>query len=145
MDNINNKLNEVKDYIRDLTYLNQAQGLIHWDMQTGIPSKAIEGRIEVLGYLYSEYIKLMNSSKVGEWIEYFSDKMDKLTFKDKKIIENLKRTYEESIKIPPERNKEYQMLCSTSEAFWKKAKENNYYEGFKPYLEKIIEFNKEFA
>ena len=145
MDKIDEKLNEVKEHIKNLTYLGHAQGLIEWDMQTGIPSKAIDGRIEVLGYLYSEYIKLMNSPKVGEWVEYFSDKMDKLSFKDKKIIETLKRDYEEFIKIPPERNKEYQMLCSTSEAFWKKAKANNDYEGFKSYLAKIIDFNKEFA
>ena len=145
MEKIDKKLNEVKEHIKNLTYLIHAQSLIQWDMQTGIPSKAIDGRIEVLGYLYSEYIKLMNSPKVGEWLEYFSDKMDKLSFKDKKIIESLKRDYEEFIKIPPERNKEYQMLCSASEAIWKKAKANNDYDGFKPYLAKIIDFNKEFA
>ncbi|MEG1255788.1 carboxypeptidase M32 [Clostridium sp.] len=145
MENINKKLDEVKEHIKTSTYLMHAQSLINWDMNTGIPSKAIEGRIEVMGYLYSETIKLITSPKVGEWIEYFSDKMDMLSFKDKRIIENLKRNYDEFIKIPAERNKEYQMLCSTSEAFWKTAKANNDYESFKPYLEKIIGFTKEFA
>ncbi len=145
LESINVKLNEIKEHIKTITYLVQAESLISWDMQTGIPPKAIEGRIEVIGYLYSEIIRLMTLPKVGEWMDYFSDKMDKLSFNDKKIIENTKRTYDEFVKIPADRNKEYQMLCQTSEAFWKDAKKNNDYEGFKVYLGKIIEFTKEFA
>lgn len=145
MENINDKLQEVKQYIRECEYLVRAQGLLNWDMQTGIPVKAIPDRVDVMGYLYKLIIDMMTSPKIGEWISYFSDKMNELSFIDRRMIENLKKDYDDMIKIPPERNTEFQKLCSTAEAFWKKAKANNDYEGFKPYLAKLFEFTKEFA
>lgn len=145
MEEIKEKLGEVKSHLRNLSYLTQAEGLISWDMQTYIPEKAIESRIEVLGYLFSQILDMVTSPKIGQWLEYFSDKIEELSFQDRKMIENLKEEYDEFIKIPQEKNKEFEMLCSTSEAFWKKAKENNDYEGFKKYLSRIVEFTREFA
>lgn len=145
MDNIEKNLSELRNHIRKINYIIQAEGLINWDMQTGIPEKAIPGRVEVIGYLYRQLLNMLTDRKVCQWLEYFSDKMDKLSFLDKRMIENLKEEYDQIVKIPKERSTEYQMLCSSSEAFWKKAKENNDYEGFKPYLSKIIEFNREFS
>ena len=52
MDNIEKNLSELRNHIRRMNYIIQAEGLINWDMQTGIPEKAIPGRVEVIGYLY---------------------------------------------------------------------------------------------
>lgn len=145
MENINIKLDEVKNHIKTITLLSHAEGLIYWDMRVGMPKKAIDSRTEVVGYLSLEIFNLKTSPKIGEWLRYFEDKMESLSDIDKKIIAKLKKCYDKYIKIPADRNKEYTMLCSKSEAYWEQAKDNNDFEGFKAYLKKIIDFQKEFV
>ncbi|MPQ43154.1 carboxypeptidase M32 [Clostridium tarantellae] len=145
MEDLDLNLRELKEHLKNISYLSQALGLIEWDMRVGIPKKAIESRIKVSGYLSSELFKLVTSSKIEGWLHYFDDKFEQLSFNDKKMIKKLKKDYDKFIKIPSHRNKEYIMLCSTAEAFWETAKYKNDFEGFKPYLEKILDFTKEFA
>ncbi len=139
------KLQQLKEIGKNLTHLIHVQGLINWDMNTGIPEKAIPGRIEDMGYIYSLVINMILSPSNGELLEYLMANRGELTFIDRRMVEEFKRDYDDFVKIPPERSMEYQKLCAESDAFWKTAKANNDFAGFKPYLEKIYGFTKEFA
>lgn len=139
------KLNELKLIAKNLTHLIHVQGLINWDMNTGIPEKAIPGRIQDMGYVYSLLINMILAPSNGELLDYLLKHKEELSDIDRKMVEEFKKDYDDMVKIPPERNMEYQKLCAESEAFWKTAKANNDFEGFKPYLEKIYAFTKEFA
>ncbi|MBU5593471.1 carboxypeptidase M32 [Clostridium sp. MSJ-4] len=137
------KLNELRSYIKELEYLNQAMGLIFWDMRVGIPKKAIEPRSEVIGYLSSESYKLETSDKVKEFIDYFEG-VEGLDDVSKSMVENMKKNYEKTKKIPADRHREYTILASKSEVAWEDAKDKSDFEMFKPYLEKVVDFKEEF-
>lgn len=145
MNIVESKMKEVKEYLANITHLNNAVGLAHWDMAVGMPKKALDERTEMIGYLSNEIFKMNTSSKIKEFIDFFSDKMEGLSFVDRRTIEELKKDYDKLSKIPADRNKEYVMLCAKSEIIWEEAKENNDFESFIPYLEQIISFTKEFA
>ncbi|WP_160676991.1 carboxypeptidase M32 [Clostridium sp. C8-1-8] len=138
------KLKEVREYIKTMELLEQATGIVYWDMRVGMPKKAVEQRAEVVGYLSGEGYKFTTSEKVKEFIEFFKPHLEELSVIDKAMIEELKRGYEEIKKIPEDRYKEYVILSSKSEAAWEEAKEKNDFSIFKPYLEKVIDFQKEF-
>ena len=42
--------------LKEINFLQQALGILDWDIQTGMPEKASKERSEVNGYLYSLYI-----------------------------------------------------------------------------------------
>jgi carboxypeptidase Taq len=142
--NLNEKLKDVREYIKTKELLEQATGLVYWDMRVGMPKKAVEQRAEVVGYLSSEGYKFTTSEKVKGFIEFFEPHLDELNVIDRAMIEELKRQYDEIKKIPEGKYKEYVILCSKSEAAWEEAKEKNDFNIFKPYLGKVIEFQKEF-
>ena len=48
------KIDELKDYLSQYERLEQAIGIIYWDMRTNIPSKAGESRGKFLEYLSGE-------------------------------------------------------------------------------------------
>ncbi|MFP3360205.1 carboxypeptidase M32, partial [Planococcus sp. SIMBA_143] len=55
------------------------------------------------------------------------------------------KDYERNIKIPAEEYSEYVILSSKAETIWEEAKENDDFELFRPYLEKLVEFNQRFV
>ena len=142
--NINEKIKEVKEYLNKYDKLNQTISLVYWDMRTNMPNKAGESRGKVLEYLSSESFKMLTSDKVLGFIEDLKDHKDKLDLVDRRMIEEIEKIYNETKKIPEDRYVAYVGLCSNSELAWEKAKDKKDFEIFKPYLEKVVDFQKEF-
>lgn len=137
------KQGEFKEYLKKLEYLNNSVAVLYWDMRVGIPKKAIAYRGEMLGYLSGEAYKLQTSDTMKEFIDYFS-KVEELDDVTKSMVESARKNYEQTKKIPEDKYKEYTILASNGEAAWEEAKEKSDFEIFKPYLEKLVAFNKEF-
>jgi carboxypeptidase Taq len=139
---VQEKVQEFKEYLKNIEYLNSALGVLYWDMRVGIPKKGIPYRSEVVGYLSTEAYKLETSDRVGSLIEYFSgvEGLDKVT---SSMVENVKKNYDKTKKIPEDRYREYVVLTSEAEAKWEEAKINSDFNQFKPYLEKLVDFQKE--
>lgn len=140
---IEQKISELKDYIKEVEYLNTALSVLYWDMRVEMPKKGVEQRSEVLGYLSNELYKLTTSDTIRDYLEFFENVKD-LDVINEAMIRNLKKQYEKTRKIPQERSREYVLLKAQSEAMWEEAKEKSDFSLFQPYLEKIVEFNKEF-
>jgi carboxypeptidase Taq len=141
--NVQEKISSLKEYLKKIEYLKSASSVLHWDMRVGIPKKGIPYRSEVLGYLSGELYKLQTSDTIKEYIEYFSniEGLDKVT---SSMIEKIKKDYDATRKIPEDRYKEYVMLTSEAESVWEVAKVKSDFEMFKPYLQKIVDMQKEF-
>ncbi|MBE6072469.1 MAG: carboxypeptidase M32 [Clostridium butyricum] len=139
------KLQEVKEYIKNIDKLEYAYNLVSYDNMIFMPKKALEQRSEVLGYLSTEIFKLRTSYKVKEFITYFNPLMEKLSDIDRAMIKNMKKNYEQVKNIPREEYKEFMMLAPISEAAWEEAKEKNDFYIYEPYLQKMVEFSRNFA
>lgn len=139
---VQEKIRDFKEYLKKLEYLNSAVGVLYWDMRVGIPKKGIPYRSEVIGYLSTEAYRLETSDEVKGFIEYFSgvEGLDKVT---SSMVENVRKNYEKTKKIPEDRYKEYVILTSEAETVWEEAKTKSDFSLFRPYLEKIVEFQKE--
>lgn len=137
------RLEDFKEYLKKIEYLNSAIGVLYWDMRVGIPKKAVQYRSEVIGHLSTEAYKLETSDSIKEFLDYFENvkELDTIT---KSMLENVKKNYEKTKKIPEDRNRKYVVLTSEAESMWEEAKEKSDFNMFKPYLEKLVEFNKEF-
>ena len=134
----------LKEYIDKYDKLEQAINLIYWDMRTNLPSKAGESRGKVLEYLSSESFQMITSTRVEKFINNLKPYIDKMTLVERRIVEELEESYNETKKLPKDRYIEYIGLCSNSEIAWEKAKDKEDFEIFKPYLEKVVDFQKEF-
>jgi carboxypeptidase Taq len=138
-----NKLNAFKEYMRDIEYLNGALSALYWDARVSIPKKGLPYRGEVLGFLSSEMYKRQTSQEIKSFIDYFqnAEDADEIT---KAMCCQAKREYDRSMLIPEERYRSYVVAVSNSEAAWEHAKDKADYSIFKPHLEKLIAFNRQF-
>ncbi|HHW38573.1 MAG TPA: carboxypeptidase M32 [Bacillales bacterium] len=134
---------EFLEYVKKMTAYNEALSLIFWDMRTGAPKKGIEQRSEVVGMISQEVFQMSVSEEMKHYIDIL-EKVEDLSEITKKTVEECKKDYEHNTKIPKKEYKEYVILQSKAESVWEEAKEKADFEMFRPYLEKLVEFNKKF-
>lgn len=138
---------DLQPYLDKAMALETARNLFEWDDQTIAPFEAAEYTSKVIGIISDEYMKCLINDDVRKLIKKLKDEMkqDKLTDKERGIIKELDKTYEQLESIPPEEYRAFNELCSISNRAWTKAKKDNNYQHFAPYLKKIIEYKKKFA
>lgn len=141
---VNMKLGELKSYLKNIYYLNHAMSLLGWDTRVTMPRKGNDERGEVLGYLSLEGYKLRTSPQIKGFIDFFEKEKD-LDDVTKVIIKKIKKSYDKMTKIPGEKNKEWVISTSKSEAAWEDAKDKGDFHIFKPHLQEMINISKEFA
>ncbi len=144
---LNEKVEAFKELIKKIKAYNEAINVMYWDLRTGAPEKAVDGRSEVIGMLSSEVFQLSTSNELGELLEYLSqpeqDKnLDEIT---RAAVKVTKKDFDQNKKIPADLYKEYVVLTSKAESVWAEAKDKSDFSLFQPYLEKIVHFNQQFA
>jgi carboxypeptidase Taq len=134
------------NYVKKMMSYNEAIQLMYWDMRTGAPKKGIEQRSEVIGILSQEVFKMSTSEEMAAYIAKLSpnDVQAQLSEVARYTLAECKKEYERNKKIPAEEYKEYVVLQSKAESVWEEAKATSDFAMFRPYLEKLVEYNKKF-
>ncbi|WP_433742769.1 carboxypeptidase M32 [Falsibacillus pallidus] len=132
------------DYVKKMQAYNEAISLMYWDLRTGAPKKGVEQRSEVIGMLSSEAFAMSVSEEMAAYIAKLSPLENELNEVTKKTLKEIKADYDRNKKIPAAEFQEYIVLCSKAESVWEQAKEDADFELFRPYLERLVEFNKKF-
>ncbi|WP_461204928.1 carboxypeptidase M32 [Clostridium sp. DL1XJH146] len=137
-------LENFKEYIKKIEYLNSSIAVLSWDEMVNTPKLGKAYRGEVLGYLSGELYKLTTSDEMLSYIEYFikEDNLDDVT---KAMVDKCEKEYNETKKIPEELYTQYAIDASTSMAAWEDAKESNDYSIYAPHLQKMIHYKKKFV
>ena len=119
-----------------------AIALLHWDLETEAPKMALEKIAATMGFLSAESYSLIINDDFKNML--YNIETESLSDLDKKVIETLRKDFEKLEKIPKEEYVEYSQLTVEATSKWEEAKNADDFEIFKPYLEKIINFNKRF-
>jgi len=140
-------LHEYLELMKKMKAYEEALGVLYWDMRTGAPRKGLEQRSEAVGVLSSELFRLGTSERMGELLAALSEPsvFAGLSRIHQRSVEENKKEYERSVKIPPEMYQKYVVLTSQAEAVWEEAKGNNDFAMFRPYLEQVVDYTKQFV
>lgn len=132
------------DYVKKMQNYHEAISVIYWDMRTGAPKKGLEQRAEVVGTLSSEVFALQTSDELGEMLAALEAKQNELDFVTKRLFEEVKKSYDESKKIPADEYKAYVILQAKAENAWEEAKGKSDFALFLPYLKEVVAYQKKF-
>lgn len=130
------------EHMKKLKSYNEAISLLYWDMRTGAPKKGSDLRAETIGVLSSEMFVLSTSDEFGELLSELEAKKDSLGPVLQRSVEEARKDYNLSKKIPPEEYKEFVILQSKAESVWEQAKETADFPLMRPYLEKLVATTK---
>jgi carboxypeptidase Taq len=127
--------------------LQTARSLFEWDDQTAAPFEAADYTSKVVGILSDEYMKSLINDDVRKLLKKLQEdkEQEELTDTEKAIVKELGKTYEQLESIPPEEYRAYNELAPVANRKWVKAKKDNSFKDFAPYLKKIIDYKRKFA
>lgn len=141
----NSRLEEFKELITNIEYVKYTlNSLIYWDKITYMPPEGIEYRSRVMGFMADQQYQMMAGKQFNSHVKFFdgNKKNDKKT---DSMIKRIQLSASYVNKIPEAAYREYIKLIAVSEQIWHKAKKENNYELYKPYLSQIVNAFKSFA
>ena len=142
---IQEALNEIASFENTNSALNHAMGILYYDGDTVAPEGSVEIRALTLGELSKMSYELITAPEFIEALETLNANLDMLSEIDRRKVTELYREYDETRKIPMQEMVDFQVHLTESSAVWHKAKENNDFASFEPYLQKTFDTLKRFA
>ena len=70
-------MEKIKKYLEEYSYLKSIQSLLHWDMETMMPSGAIEDRAKRMSYIQGKIHSHITSPEYDKLLKKFAKKKHK--------------------------------------------------------------------
>ncbi|MBC7961121.1 MAG: carboxypeptidase M32 [Vallitaleaceae bacterium] len=137
-------LEKLKELDHNLSAINYAQAMISWDAMTLAPKKSVKGRSAALEGLSGYYFKTLISKETEELLLSLEAVKEQLSEIELAKIAVLRDDYDKIARIPAKEYAAYSALIAESSVAWEIAKENNQFHTFLPFLEKVIQYNKNY-
>ena len=132
------------DLLKELGKLNSAVALLTWDEETHMPKKGLDLRAETIGKLSRMAFELSISDELGRCIEDLEGR-DDLTEREAASLRVVGKEYRRSKAVPPALFEEFTIAQSKSQAAWSEAKRASDFALFRPHLEKMFDYTRQFA
>jgi carboxypeptidase Taq len=145
--NTSDKLQGLKDILAEVTDLSRAAAVLEWDQETYMPPGGVQSRSEQLSTLLRLAHVRFTSGEVGTLLGELEDQLGGLPFDsdDASLIRVTRRDYDQSRKLPPDLIAEAARAGSVARPVWEKARHDENFSLFAPYLEKNVELNRRIA
>ena len=131
-------IDALKKHQQTMAAYHHAIGVVYLDASTAAPKGTWEGRGKTMATLSEITYNLETSPEVGRMLEYLEAHLQELDDYQRRQVEVLRKSYDETKKIPAEESIAYAVLLNDAQAIWEKAKNENDFDAFAPYLEKIV-------
>ena len=146
------KYDSVRQALDALRKLEQTQaaydhaiGVLQLDATTAAPSDTWEGRGKTMEILSQVTYDLLANPENGELLSYLEAHREELDPQARREVEVLRKHYDQIHRIPAEEYVAYSVLLNDAQNVWHKAKLEDDFQAFAPYLEKIVAYNRKFA
>jgi carboxypeptidase Taq len=145
--NIRSEYKNLLNRIKDLIVLSSAQSVVHWDMETMMPPRAVEQRSQQLALLSRISHKMSTTPEIGKLLNEIlaSPQHDALDEMERRNVYLIKKSYDEQIALPEKLVSDIAEQQAVTLNTWKKAKKAKNFAVFKPELEKLLALNKQAA
>ena len=144
---INLAYKELLSKTKDLAVLSTAEGIIHWDMETMMPPKAITQRSEQLALLSRLHHKLGTAPEIGRLLAAIQKNVGYQTLapEEKRNIYLINKSYREQTALPEKLVSDIAMQAALTVNVWKKAKAKKEFSLYKTDLQKLLDLSKQAA
>ncbi|NIO87689.1 MAG: carboxypeptidase M32 [Candidatus Aminicenantes bacterium] len=141
----------LKELLLEIKKINSIVSVLQWDQDTYMPEGSGDIRAEHISYLSTMAHNIQTSDKFKSELQKVVDMktgdpleqdVDKET---RRLLYLIWKDYKDAAALPPEFVKELSLHSSKSQQVWAKARQENDYKTFAPYLEKMVQLKKQEA
>jgi carboxypeptidase Taq len=145
--NLDSAYKQLLAKIKDTMVLSTAEGIIHWDMETMMPPKAVNQRSEQLALMSRIHHKLGTDPEIGKLVAAIrsSTEYPRMTQVQKRNIYLINKSFREQTALPEKLVGDLAMQEAITINSWKKAKAKKDFDLYRADLQKLFELSKEAA
>ena len=138
---------KLMEKVKNLFILESAAAIVHWDMETKMPPRAIRLRSLQLAMLSRIEHKMSTDPEIGKLLKEImrQPEYDSVDTVQKRNVYLIKKHYDEQTKLPEELVAETAKQQAITIDIWKKAKASKDFAVFNPELEKLVDLRKKAA
>ncbi len=140
----NKSITKLLEKYQEISRIGQIASVVNYDTAISLPQKGSDSRANQMAYLAQLGADKWLDKDFKEIFEN-AKKENNLNIEEKAILRNIDHSAKFYFKVPKKLIVEYSHLTSKSFMVWQKAKVENKFEDFAPYLEKLIDKNIEIA
>ena len=142
---VSEALDKIISHQRRLSAYDHALGLLYYDGATGAPRGTGANRGETMALLGKDLYDISTSSEIEDTLSFLSEHAAELTPAQARMVELLRKDFVEMRAIPVDEYVAFQKLVNESEDVWHRAKEDDDYPRFAPYIDRIVSAQKRMA
>ncbi len=141
------RIRELLKYANVISDLEAFSSLAGWDQQTGMPEGAAEGRAHQMATMQGLIHERNVDPRLGELLSQLEDvvKQPEYSDMDRGLVYHMRRNYDQATKLPRDLVEEMERVSVQSFDVWVKARKNNDFAAFAPWLQKTVNFQREVA
>ena len=144
-ESVNQALEALKKHQATMAAYNHALGVLFHDGATVAPGESWVGRGQTMGVMSQILYDLETKPENGELLTFLEAHGEELSPLERRQVEVMRKSFDQMHKIPADEYVAYSVLLNEAENVWEKAKNENDFASFAPYLEKIVNYNRKFA
>ena len=128
------------EHVHELNDLGKAAALLYWDREVYMPRGGTAERIAQLTTMSSLIHRMSTSDEAGELIENAATELDGAPYdsNEASLIRLLRRTYADARKLPAKYVARSAAISGEAREAWVRARAENDFAHFQPWLEQII-------
>jgi carboxypeptidase Taq len=141
------KLNQLKELLREISDLVYAQSILSWDQQTYMPVGGAQGRGSQLSTLARITHIKATSDELGQILNDLEPYAAQLPADsdDARLIKVALRDYRKRTCVPARWVADFARETALAQSIWEKAKIQSDFSVFQPALEKVVDLRREYA
>ena len=141
------RISELLDLLHTISDLSRLGALAAWDQNTALPDGAGEIRGMQLATLQGVLHERWTDARLGALIGELAGAVEATEFTDadRGLVREAKREYDQSTKLPKGLVEEMARVEAGSFEAWRRARENNDFASFAPWLSRTVALQREVA
>ena len=141
------KLIELKSLLAEVSDIDHAADIAHWDQQAFMPPGGAESRGNVMATLRRLSHETFTSDQVGSLLDDLQSYGENLKSEsdDARLLKVTRRDFEKATKVPIEMVAEKAQLTTLGNQAWQEARTKSDFSIFEPHLEKLIDWVQRYA
>lgn len=144
---MNSKIEQLKQFLREIDDLNSAGSVLNWDQSTYMPPGGAQARGRQMATLSRLAHEKFTAPEVGRLLEQLGGYEASLPYEhdDASLIRVTRRDYERATKVPSSFVAALSNHQSETYQAWTKARPANDFKSVAPFLEKTLDLSRQLA
>lgn len=141
------KYEALLEKVHEVNDLGKALGLMAWDREVNMPKGGMTERIQQMATLSRLVHEYSTTDEMGELIESAAAELNGASYDSNQasLVRLLQRTYADERKLPTDFVVRVSEVSGRAREAWVKARQDNDFPHFQPWLEQVVELCQELA